>query len=581
MTYDILIKNGTIVDGSGLPSYQGDVAIKDGVISGVGKVSGDAKRVIDAKGLAVTPGFIDIHTHYDAQLLWDPLATSSCWHGVTTVLMGNCGFTVAPCHAGDRDYLMRMLARVEGMNLKTLQEGVTWQWETFPEFIKALDHHLGMNVLTQIGHSALRFYVMGHDSYKRTATPAEVKQMKALVVEAMDAGAYGFSTSLSPTHLDWNGAPVPSRLATNDEVLELAGALKGYPVGMVCLIPRIVVAKMNDEDKELLIRLSTESGRPVAWNGHNYRWDRPQQWRDEDVLMQEAEKRGASIFGIMKSQPSIREIDMKRNAHFDGMPAWFKINSLPLQERKQAFADQSLRPELRHQMEHQNETVSVKGLQFPKKRWETTYFKTAVLAKNKPLEGKSLTELSKLLGKHMADVVLDLTLEEDFNSVWEYRGVTPEEEKNVQELMRSPHTIIGISDGGAHIDRDCGAEWTTYLLGYWVREKKAMSLEQAIFQMTLKPARILGLTDRGLLRPGMKADVTVFDPQTVRPLKKEMVKGFPGGDTHMRQLSEGVKCTIVNGQVLIEDGKHTGAAPGRVIKSTEYNKLREREAARV
>jgi len=557
--YDLLIKGGRIYDGSGLPSYLGDVGVRGGKICEVGRLQGKAQRVVDADGLAVSPGFIDFHTHLDAQLLWDPLATSSCWHGVTTVIPGNCALALAPCKPEDRETIMRSFVRVEAMPFSALQAGIKWEWTTFPEYIRRLNERLGVNVAPLMGHCALRLFVMGEDSCKRAATTDEIEQMKTLLREGLLAGAIGFSTNQNPVHMFDDGRPIPSRLATEDEILALAGVLGELNCGSV-QISQGSLGVSNDSEKSIgfFDELAVKSGRPVIWQSIAHRWDQPDLWRRQLDRAGDSLAKGARSYPLCNARLFNNRLTLKNAQVFDDLPTWKQLMFMPFEQRKQLFRDPEVRAKLRF------EAVEDKSRSRFSRRWDLVYFIKAALPKNKYLEKKSVREIAQMKGKDVIDAFLDLSLEEDLEAEFQTSS-TNGDEKAVAEILRSPYTLVGQSDAGAHLIYDAGYGYATRLLGYWIRERNVLTLEEGIRKLTFMVASIFGLDDRGLVRPGMAADLVVFDPRTVCDSEPEMASDLPAGEKRLVQRAVGVKMTVVNGQVLTEDGKHTGAFPGHVL----------------
>jgi N-acyl-D-aspartate/D-glutamate deacylase len=559
MAYDILIKGGRIYDGSGLPSYLGDVAVEGGRIVETGRINGSAKRVINADGLAVSPGFIDFHTHLDAQLLWDPLATSSCFHGVTTVIPGNCALALAPCKQQDRETILRSFERVEAISLPALKAGVEWSWTTFPEYLNRLRGKLGVNVAALMGHCALRQFVMGEASTERAATPAEIHQMKEILKAGVRAGAIGFSTNQNPVHMFADGTPIPSRLATDEEIIELACALGEINRGAVQISRGSVgVSVPMRETVQLFERIASESGRPVIWQSIAHRWDRPNEWRALLDLAKESLDRGIQSYPLCNARLFNNRLTMKNAQVFDDLPTWKTILFLPLEARIAAIKD----PETRRKMRY--EAVEEKKSSRFSRRWDLVYMIKAATAANKHLEKKSVAEIAKIRGQDVIDAFLDLSLEEGLDTEFQTSS-TNGDEQAVAEIIRSPFVLVGQSDAGAHLIYDAGFGYATRLLGYWIREKNIMSLEEGVRKLTFMVASIFGLPDRGLLRPGMAADLVVFDPATVRECEPEMVQDLPANEKRFIQKAIGIETTIVNGQILVERGAHTGALPGRVL----------------
>ncbi|MBI2181170.1 MAG: amidohydrolase family protein [Deltaproteobacteria bacterium] len=553
MAYDLLIKGGRIYDGSGLPSYLGDVAVQDGRVVETGRISGSAKRVIKADGLAVSPGFIDFHTHLDAQLLWDPLATSSCFHGVTTVIPGNCALALAPCKQQDRETILRSFERVEAISLPALKAGVQWSWTTFPEYLNRLRGNLGVNVAALMGHCALRQFVMGEASTERAATPGEIHQMKEILKAGVRAGAIGFSTNQNPVHMFADGTPIPSRLATDEEIIELACALGEINRGAVQISRgSLGVSVPMRETVQLFERIASTSGRPVIWQSIAHRWDRPNEWRELLDLAQQSLGRGVQSYPLCNARLFNNRLTLKNAQVFDDLPTWKTILFLPLDERIKAFRDPEARRKLRY------EAVEEKKSSRFSRRWDLVYMINAATAANKHFETKSVAEIAKIRGQDVIDAFLDLSLEEGLDTEFQTSSTNGDEEA-VAEIIRSPFVLVGQSDAGAHLIYDAGFGYATRLLGYWIREKNIMSLEEGVRKLTFMVASIFGLQDRGLLRPAMAADLVVFDPATIRERAAEMVQDLPGNEKRLIQKAVGIETTIVNGQVLVERGEHTGA----------------------
>ena len=562
--YDLLIKDGRICDGSGLPSYNGDVAVQNGKIVDTGRVSGYARRTVHARGLAVAPGFIDFHTHLDAQLLWDPIATSSCWHGITTVIPGNCGLTLAPCRPQDRENILGSFVRVEAMPLKVLQSAVDWEWETFPQYLDRLDGKLGVNVAALVGHCALRQYVMGDAACERAATTEEIDGMKKILKESVLAGAIGFSTNRNPVHMRTDGRPIASRLAGDEELLGLAGVLGELNRGSIQIsIGTLGIAVPPKKGVDLFERLAS-AGRPVIWQAIAHRWDQPDQWRELLNLAQESLATGVPSYPLCNARLFNNRFNLKNAQVFDDLPTWKETLFKPLDARMESFRDAQIRQKLR------SEAVENHFRSRFSRRWDLVYMIEAATAKNKSLEGKSVAEIATMRGKEVLDAFLDLSLEENLDTLFQTSSNNGDEDA-VAEILKSPFTLVGQSDAGAHLIYDAGYGYATRFLGHWIRQRKIMSLEEGVRKLTFMVASIFGLSDRGLVRPGMAADLVLFDPDTVNDCEPEMANDLPGGEKRLVQKAKGVQMTIVNGKILTEDGKHTGALPGRVLGKKDEN----------
>lgn len=560
MRYDLLIKDGFLVNGSGLPGYHGDLGIADGKIVAMGKIDDPAKDVIEARGLVVAPGFIDVHTHYDAQLFWDPWATPSCWHGFTSVFMTNCGFGLAPCKPEDRDYITRMLVKVEAMPLESLKAGVPWNWESYGEYLDALDRRLGVNVMALAPHSTIRYHVMGEEARKRQATAEEINRMQSVVADCMKAGAFGFSSSYGPVHFDGEGLPVPSRFAEQDETVALARTLKDFHRGTVCVIPP-GIPKVGPQDMAYMTRLSRESGRPVLWNLLSQTWESPNHWRQVLDWTEEAFRDGARVHPLALCERFDITFTM-RGAVFEDLPAWKAAIS---GSRSQKIANLS-NPELRAAMQRDLDDPTPKVFS---KRMQDVFVSAVRLDEHKHLVGKHLVEVGREQGKTPLEAMLDLAIAENLETQFLIRGFQNGDEEAVRSLTTNPYVLTGGSDGGAHIAFLCQVTYSSFLLSHWVREKKALTLEQAVRRLTFDPATLLGIPHRGLLKEGMAADLTIFDPDKVQAKEKEFVRDLPGGASRLVARADGYRYTVVNGQVLLRDGEPSGVCPGRVLRGYE------------
>lgn len=554
MAYDLVIKNGKIIDGSGLPAYHGDVAIKGGKIAEIGRASGEAKRTIDAKGMVVSPGIIDNHTHYDAQVTWDPLCTYSCYHGVTTVVIGNCSLGMAPAHKEDQANLAGVLSHVEAIPLEAIKAGVNWSWETIPQYLDSLDRKLGVNVASLIGHSAVRRYVMGEASQERHATDEEVTAMKAIVREGIEAGAVGVSFERNPRHFDWDGRLAPTNLASDDEILAVADVVDEVGRGVI----------QCGGDRKLGTTVAMNNRCPVFYGNITQTSIAPDRWRMQLEETERLMQQGHRAYQFVMPRPGDLRYTLKTAQHFDAMKTWKNVMLLPLEPRMQAFRD----PETRAKLHFEAVETPVNPNQAGDftRRWDLQFVFKPALAKNQHLIGKSIAEIAREQSKDVLDAFLDLALEENLETEFERREVNSDEVA-MKALLTSPYTVIGQSDGGAHVVFRTDYSYSTYLFAHWVREKGIMSLEEAVRKLTFVPASLFGLYDRGLVRPGMAADLMVFDPATIAPQAPGEAFDLPGGARRRKQLARGIECTVVNGQVLIEKGEHTGALPGKVARS--------------
>jgi N-acyl-D-aspartate/D-glutamate deacylase len=568
--YDLIIRNGYVVDGSGLPRRRVDVGIRDGKVAKLAHLEGKTgAQEIDAKGMIVAPGIVDAHTHYDPQITFDPYATMSCYHGVTTVMAGNCGFSVAPCKKQDRDHLTAIFARVEDMD-PIAMSGITWdEFETFKEFLDSRKGKLGVNFACYIGHSNLRRWVMGEDAIKRAATDAEIEAMCAMVREAMEAGAAGFSSSMAPTHLDIYDRPVPSRLAEKKEVIALVTEVGRAGHGSIAFLPSSAIGGITKEDQELLIEIGQASGLPVIIQGLGGRnkVDAPTAtWEASQIFLDDAVARGGPVFSLLITRPFDRSVVIgPANLHYRAVPSWMRMLNLPEAERAALLRDADAREELRFAVENYNRDPA-KGTTVPPPIWPTVFVDRVADPKHKNMEGASIQELADAQGKAPADVMLDLALAEDFKTEFRWRTESPEWRDAVGTAQRDPRMIIGTSDGGAHLAKDDGADWSSYFLRSWVLDRGAWSLEEGVRQITQIPAALLGLTERGFIKVGNWADIMIFDPETIGPWKKEFTHDLPGGVGRVKAWGKGVKATIVNGQPIVLDGQLTTNLPGQVVR---------------
>lgn len=572
-TFDLVVRGGTVVDGTGLPRRRADVAVRDGRIAQIGFVEERGARELDADGLVVAPGIVDPHTHYDPQLTFEPYATSSCFHGVTTVVAGNCGFSVAPLRPGDAPWLIQLFARVEGMDPSALA-GIPFDgFETFPEYLARMEGRLGVNAAFYVGHCAVRRYVMGDDCQERAATDAEIDEMRRLVAEAVAAGAAGFSSTHSPTHFDSGDRPVPSRLASREELLALVEAAGRGNGGSIAYLPASAVGGITPDDEELLIELSLAARLPVIIQGLGARSkvDAPTAgWDNAKRFVDEATARGAAVYSLVMSKPFNRTFDLATGTKlYEGCPEFNRMftEAATVVERIRLLRDPAFRDAIRPSVDNPNRDPA-KGPTLPPPHWDVLHVNRVGRPENEKWVGRSIADIAAELGVHPTDAMVDLALSEDLTVEFVWRTETPEWIEGTRVAQADPHMVVGTSDGGAHLDRDDGAEAHTWFLARWVREWGGFTLEEGIRQITAIPAALCGLTDRGLLLPGYAADLFVFDPDTVGPARKEFVHDFPNGAGRWTSRPQGVKATIVNGTPIVLDGELQADAglPGQVLK---------------
>ncbi len=567
MAVDTLIKGGLIVDGTGEKPRRGNVAITNGKIAGVGDVRPAAARVVDADGLAVAPGFWDVHTHYDAQLLWDPIATSSCWHGVTTVVMGNCGFSVAPCRADDQDWMVKTLARVEGMNVGVLQRTTPWPWEHFAQYLDTLDRAVGVNVISQVGHTAVRRYVMGSEASERPARPDEVARMQRVVAESLRAGAMGFTTSRVVTHWDGDGLPVPSRLATLEEYYALLSQMQGLSCGYVELASGPEFSRYTEQGMARLIELARVSGRPVCWNSISQTPADPAAWRRHLDTMLALRRQGVPFFALGHTQPDDFEFTFDFTNVFDRWATWQKVLIEPSETKVPKLKDPAMRAKLKEEMQDD----PFMGLPFT---WDRVLLVKSPTGRYRSFEMQPVAATAAKLGKHPLDAALDIALDEGLQTQFRLLDSRNLDPTVMMEVLKEPHVAAGFSDAGAHLITEVNTGFPTRLLGYWVREQKAMTLEAAVRRVSSVAAEEAGITDRGSIKQGLAADITIFDPATVRATDRVFVNDLPGGARRLVQYAEGIEYTLVNGVVTMQGGKPTGDLGGKTLRSGDYAKTK-------
>src|SRR5262245_44874053 len=555
MAYDLLIRNGRIIDGSGRPAWNGDVAVARGKIVETGRLDGPARRVIEADGRVVAPGFVDNHCHYDAQVLWDPLCTFSSHHGATTVIIGNCSLALAPVRPAERQKLAGMLSYVEAIPMDVLEAGVPWTWETYPEYMSAIGRRLGVNVGTLIGHSAVRLYAMGAECSDRAATDVELDAMRGIVRGALEAGALGLSITRNMNHFDIAGQRIPAACAPESELFALADVLREVGTGVIQC-----GGGTNPELKDgLLSRISQACGRPVMYNTLLEQARQPGRWKEHLAHVEETVKQGIRAIPLCNPGSVVNRFTMKNCQVFRGMPTWLPILQASDEDKLSAYRDPEIRAKLRAEVDAPLGPDSTFS-----KRWDLMILEEPALAKNRGLRGRHVAEIAAARGAHPVDAFLDLAVEENLETVWSLGEINMDTEA-VARILGSPYAVVGLSDGGAHVQFHSNVSNPTRLLGYWVREKGIMSLEMAVRRLTFDSASAFGIYDRGLLQPGMAADLVVFDPDTIRAVPEDVVHDFPANGWRMRELAEGIHYTVVNGEVLMEKGTHTGSHPGRVL----------------
>jgi N-acyl-D-aspartate/D-glutamate deacylase len=560
---DLLIRGGFVVDGSGAPGAAGDVGIRDGRFVPPDRLDAGA-RVIEADGLVVAPGFVDLHTHYDAQLFWDPTASPSPLHGVTTVLGGNCGFTIAPAGPEHAPYLMRMMARVEGMPLEALEAGLPWDWTSHAEWMDRLDGRIAVNAGFLVGHSAVRRTVMG-DACHGPATGAQVAAMARVVADACASGALGFSTSTAPTHNDGEGEPVPSRGADDDELVALAAAVGGTPGTTLECILAGCINGFTADDTHLLARMSVAAGHPVNWNVLGVTALNPGGHVDQLAASDAVAAEGGRLVALTLPHSMRIRLSFLSGFILDGLPGWRPVMSLPVGERIRALSD----PEVRRRLQD-GAASDEAGILRAVANWPSLTILESFGPGREELEGRTIGQVASDRGRDDPfEVLLDLVIADDLRTGLGL-GATRESKVDWElraEVWRDERAVIGGSDAGAHLDMMCGAIYSTALLAHGVREFEVIPLEEAVRQLTDVPARLYGLTGRGRIADGNAADVVVFDPERVGYGTERMRNDLPGGASRLYAESVGVHHVLVNGVPIVDDGDLTDAVPGTLLRA--------------
>jgi len=544
---DVLVRGGTIVDGSGAPGFEGDVAIAEDRIVEVdrGRSAVTARREIDARGKVVAPGFIDPHTHYDAQILWDPRLTPSSWHGVTTVVTGNCGFGIAPVREEHHEMLLRTLENVEGMSFAALEAGVAWDFTSFPSYLDSIERHgSALNLGVLVGHTPLRLHVLGAEAVERAARPDEIEAMAKLLREALAAGAIGFATSASPTHVGFGGKPVPSRLSEYSEVQALVRVLAEEKRGIVEVTPGpgLFMTELGE--------LSRESGRPVTWAallagmaGGDFCF----QVLD---MIRGFHAEGVAVWPQVSCRPLLFEFNLREPTIFEPLAAFQRLSHASDDERRAAYRDPAFREEVKQSLGNAVLLAPAIG--------RTEIIDTR---RHAALRDRELGDVAAERGVDVLDLILDLSLEEDLATQFRTALLNTDEEA-VGRLLSSDDTILGLSDAGAHAGQLCDACYSTHLLGHWVRDKNVLSIERAIRMLTSQPADLFGIRGRGRLQPGAYADVVVFDPATVAALPLERVRDLPAGAERLISRARGIEHVLVNGRAILDAEE----LPGRLLR---------------
>ena len=562
MSYDLIIKNGMVVDGSGDARYRGDIGVKDGKIVKIGRIKGEiAEDVIDAEGHVVTPGFVDGHTHMDAQIFWDQLGSCSCYHGVTTAVMGNCGFTLAPCRESEADLVFRNLERAEDIDREAMLQGVKWEWETYPEYMDVVDKlPKGINYAGYVGHSALRTYVMGERAFDEEATGDDMVAMKAAVQEAVRAGALGFSTSRSPSHMTSDDRMVASRVAPDEEVSDIVRAMGETGAGIFQLAMKRGHTDVMMNVYRDLAALSKETGRAITF-GSLSRKEYPGQWKLLYRLIEEENLKGARIFTQVHSREINSLLSFETSTPFDNWDVWRDFRRMPLETQGEKLKnDPILRRRLIDIANRPYDGPEVLGAEPRPPEWNTFYVMDRI-----PRPHRSVAAIATERGVTPAEAMIEVALEHDLK-VFFRQPFANENQDDALELMKHPCSNVTFSDSGAHVSQIMDSSLQTHLLSHWVREEGAFTLEEAVRMITYDTATSWGFHDRGLLREGMIADITIFDPDSIEPRMPEVVNDLPSGAKRLKQYAQGMLATIVAGEVVLKENQHTGALPGQLLR---------------
>ncbi len=565
MSYDLIIQGGTVVDGTGLPGYRADVGVTDGTITAIGDLSGErADETIDAEGHVVAPGFIDGHTHMDAQLFWDDIGRNACWHGVTTVIMGNCGFTLAPCSDQEKDLVLHNFERAEDIPPEAMNAGIDWNWDSFPEFFDAVDKRpKGLNYAGYVGHSALRTHAMGERAMEEAANEDDLAVMKSALADGMRAGAVGFSTSRTWSHRTTTGKPVASRLANWNELLELTGVLRDLGTGIVQLARENVIDDPDERQVEYdqLKELALDCGLPVTFGNTWYRRTHPDLWRSQVQLIDEIAAAGGKVLmqGTAAWNGSLRSFETM--TPYDMIPVWKDFRLLPLAEQEAGLRDPEMRAKLVDAVNthKHNPDPSLPNLLQRPVEWDWTFPLHNTLPPH-----PSVADIAKERGTDPIDTFLDLALEKHLKLFF-IQPSHNQDQDAVIAMINHPNTAVTFSDAGAHVATTVNPIHG-HLLGHWVRNEKAITLEAAIRKITFDLAAFWGLKGRGWLREGYHADIVVFDPETIAPEMPELLHDLPAGAPRITQKSAGIRTTIVNGQILMRNNEHSGAYPGQLLR---------------
>jgi N-acyl-D-amino-acid deacylase len=569
--YDTLIRSGLVVDGTGEPARRADLGIRSGRIVEIGEIGEigalkDARAAveIDATDRVVMPGIIDHHTHYDPQLDFDAYATPSCLHGVTTVVSGHCGFSIAPCAPHDRDFLTEFFAAVEGMTPSVLENGLSWDWQSFPEYLESIEGRLGVNTAVYLGHSTLRRHVMGEAASERRADSREIEAMKQIAREATQAGAIGISSASCMVDRDQLGRPVPSCFGDFEEIYALAEVAGAAGRGSIAFLPDSAIAGLDGPDTQRLIEIAKRSALPVIIQGMGHRLGQPDLWERDQATFEVMQASGSQIYSSYRTQPYRRPFTFRRGTSlFDGVFEWRDLARLSEKERLTRLAEASRRNAFREGLDHPN-TDGRLGATLPPPPLDCLFVQHS--PSSPAANGRSIADLAEASGDHAADFIAELLLQDALATEFVYSNESEEWISITGDSARHPSLLVGVGDCGAHADRDDGAEWSTYFLSRWVRDRSLYSLEEGVRRITDEPARLLGLTDRGRLEKGYWADIVLLDLDRLELGHKRLVQDLPGGGERWRVDVEGIERVLVNGETIVEAGRIMDTLPGHVLR---------------
>jgi N-acyl-D-amino-acid deacylase len=563
MTYDLVIRGGEVVDGTGLPRFRADVGVSGGRIVTIGRIRERGAQEIDAEGHVVTPGFIDSHTHMDAQVLWDPLGTCSCYHGVTSVVMGNCGFTLAPARADERHLVVRNLERAEDISAEAMAAGVEWTWETFPEYLATLDRiPKGINYAAHVGHSALRTWAMGERAFEEQATADDLALMADELRAAIRAGALGFTTSRSPNHQTADDRPVASRLASWSEVAALVGVMGELGTGVFEIAQEPVIGSKTPNERAdffgRMRQLAVGTGVPITFGVISAARD-GSDWRSQLDLIDSTARAGGQMFAQAHAREFAIVLSWKTRLPFDKLPIWRDLRARPLAEQARELRDKDLQALL---VEAARDGDYGRAIGAETRRPDYNWIR--ILERPVP-PNPTVAQRASETGRDPVQVMIDLALDTNFDQL--FAQVTANRDpEDLLSIMRHPRALVTFSDSGAHVSQIMDSSLQTHLLAHWVRDRQAFTLEEAVRNLTLAPATAWHFADRGLVREGFVADLNVIDPERVAPEMPEVVSDLPGGAKRLVQTSTGIRSTIVAGEEILTDGKPTGALPGVLLR---------------